>query len=279
MQRYLRQPLACLSAIVGRTTAGRTSTGEAIVVDALGDCFASGGYHALDDTLWIMFHNSIRDCYIQCAKSAGVDARAEQGGNKDTGSAKRPGDAELRGSHGYRRAGTNWVWNDIVIASATCPSHRAAAAAVEGGAAQRAADAKHVKHDPDIPSHVTFVPLAAEADGFLSPVFATLLRGFAKKRADRDSADDCAMGAWLNFYLQAIAVTHARNLARCILIRADDTLTHLGMASARRSASAVDAESLLMWVVPSSQHEAQAGPPAAKRRKRGPARAPMATRC
>jgi len=48
MQRYLRQPLSYLSAIVGRASAGRTSSGVAILVDELGDCFASGGFPRME---------------------------------------------------------------------------------------------------------------------------------------------------------------------------------------------------------------------------------------
>ena len=120
------------------------------------------------------------------------------------------------------------------------------------------------KHGANVPGHVHFVPGAVEADGFISPVISDIFRGLAKKRADRDNADDSAMGSWYNFFMEAFAITAARNFARVLLIRAENTMTHLGMLGARRPVSLVDAESLRMWVVPDSPDT----PPLAGARKR-----------
>ena len=64
--------------------------------------------------------------------------------------------------------------------------------------------------------------------------------------------------------MEAFAITAARNFARVLLIRAENTMTHLGMLGARRPVSLVDAESLRMWVVPDSPD----APPHAGARKR-----------
>jgi len=88
-----------------------------------------------------------------------------------------PGDLELRGSHGYIPAGPNKVWSDLVIATGMSPSYAVEAARIEGGAAQRAANVKHIKHDHTIPPNVHFVAAAFEADGFTSPLVLNLLRG------------------------------------------------------------------------------------------------------
>ena len=60
------------------------------------------------------------------------------------------------------------------------------------------------------------------------------------------------MGSWYNFFMEALAITAARNFARVLLIRAENTMKHLGMLGARQPVSLVDAESLRMWVVPDS---------------------------
>jgi len=135
-------------------------------------------------------------------------------------------------------------WIDFVTAAATCETYRDAAAAEEGGAAQKAAEGKLNKHGANVPSLVHFVPGAV--DGFISPVISDILRGLAKKRADRDNADDSAMGSWYNFFMEAFAITAARNFARVLLIRAENTMKHLGMLGARQPVSLVDAESLRM---------------------------------
>ena len=172
MQNYLRQPLSVLAPYVGKTTPGHSTNGAAIVVDELGDNL--GGYHAPEDAEWIWFHNALRDCLRACAQCSGITtgiekrarrpvgdesdgAAASNGAAESDGSsgdlrARRvkntvPGDLELRGSHGYIPAGPNKVWADLVIATGTSPLHAVEAARIEGGAAQRAADAKHTKHD------------------------------------------------------------------------------------------------------------------------------------
>ena len=187
MQLYLRQPLSCLSAIVGRTSAGRTSSGAAIVVDELGDCFASGGFHADGDSLWTMHHNALRDTGQHCAKASGVSSFTEKG-NPAAARATRACNLGLVPDHWYGKAGSKTLWIDFVAAAATCETYRDAAAAGEGGAAQKAAEGKLKKHGADVPSHVHFVPGAV--DGFISPVISDIFRGLAKTRADRDNADD-----------------------------------------------------------------------------------------
>jgi hypothetical protein len=80
-----------------------------------------------------------------------------------------------------------------------------------------------------------------EADGFISPVISDNFRGLAKRHADRDNADDSAIGS---FFMEAVAnlrpITAARNFARVMLIRAENTMTHLGLLGARRPVSLVD---------------------------------------
>ena len=178
--------------------------------------------------------------------AAASNRAAESDGNSTDHRARRmkntvPGDLELRGSHGYIPAGPNKVWADLVIATGTSPSHAVEAARIEGGAAQRAADAKHTKHDHTIPSNVHFVAAAFEADGFTSPLVLNLLRGFSKKRTDRDDADDCAKSAWFSFFAEALANTHVRHLARTILARAEAIDEHLG-DTRRDRLTATDAE-------------------------------------
>ena len=81
---------------------------------------------------------------------------------------------------------------------------------------------------------------AFEADGYTSPIVHTLLRGFSKKRTDRDDADDCAKSAWFNFFQEALAFTLARSLARTILARAEAIDNFVNGRRTKRSA--VDAE-------------------------------------
>lgn len=257
MQRYLRQPLAALAPFVGLATPGITNANEAIVVDALGDNLL-GGYNAVDDAEWIWQHNAVRDCLRACATCSGITTAIEQGKRRDddatggdadddvivTSNGKRhggfPGDLELRGDHGYVPAGDNNVWTDIVITTGTCKSHAPDAAREEGGAAQKAADRKHTKHRINIPSNKHFVASAFEADGYTSPIVHTLLRGFSKKRTDRDDADDCAKSAWFNFFQEALAFTLARSLARTILARAEAIDDFVNGRRVKRTA--VDAE-------------------------------------
>ena len=68
-----------------------------------------------------------------------------------------------------------------------------------------------------------------------------LLRGFSKKRTDRDDADDCAKSAWFSFFAEALANTHGRHLARTILARAEAIDEHLG-DTRRDRLTATDAE-------------------------------------
>ena len=133
----------------------------------------------------------------------------------------------------HGKASSKHLWIDFVAAAATYETYRDAAAAEEGGAAQKAAEGKMHKHGANVPGHVHFVPGAVEADGFISPVISDIFSGHANKRADSDNADDSAMGSWYNFFMEALAITAARNFARVLPIRAENTMTHLGMLGAR----------------------------------------------
>ena len=208
-------------------------------------------------THWPLLHNALRDTALQLAQASGISTSKEKG-NLDAATEKKPGDLVLYGDHGYGAGSNKTVYIDFVVGSATCASYAAAGAAREGATAEKEAKAKHAKHDKDIGSHIHFVAAPFEADGFTSPVVLLLLTGFARKRADRDNADTCAKNAWYAYYSQALAMTHARSLARCLLNRADDTRVHLGMAGHRRRVSAVDAESVPLQVTPTSDKSAAA---------------------
>jgi len=85
-----------------------------------------------------------------------------------------------------------------------------------------------------IPSHAYFLALPTEADGFISPCVNALLHGFAKTRADRDQADICALRAWHEHGMDAVAHTHARGLARVLISRASANLMDINGSNRKR---------------------------------------------
>ena len=264
MQRYLRQPLSVLKGLVGATAIGKIAcTGAPIIIDAFGDCFLSQ-YNAKGDGEWNQLHNNVRDRLADCGRNCGVHTETEKGRSAFIDGKRRPADVLCAGHHGYTPAAGKELWVDASVGSALCPTYVAAAAAAPGGAAQMIADRKHIAARGAIPGHAYFLAAAFEADGFISPCTSALLFGFAKVRADRDHADDCARRAWHQHAMDSLAHTLARSLARCIANRASATWLHKGGARKRRRLLAgSDVEASLPFVVPLS---GEAG--ASKRQRR-----------
>jgi hypothetical protein len=224
MQRYLRQPLTILEGMAGQNSLGRCpTTGKPIAIDAYGDCFLSG-YCAIDDNEWNIFHNACRDTVADCGRRGGAHIQTEKGRSTAAGSKRRLADILVRGSHKYKPAEGKEIYCDWVCTSALCSSIVAKAAKETGAAAQAAANRKHSDAEGHVPSHAYFLALPSEADGFVSPCVEALLHGFAQTRADRDHADICAMRAWHQHNMDALAHTHARGLTRVLIHRAQANL-------------------------------------------------------
>lgn len=270
MQRYLRQPLTILEGMVGKVSLGKlAATGAPIVIDAFGDGLLSA-YHSEKDNEWNVFHNACRDSIADSARRCGVHVRTEKGRSKpgEPGSKakkRRIADVELRGAHNYAPAkDKDRIYCDWVCGSALCTTIVDKAAAEVGAAAQAAADRKHLEAQGDPPSRVFFLALPSEADGFSSSCVNALLKGFAKTRADRDHADDCAQGAWHQYSMDELAHTHARGLALVIIRRAEANLAHLNGGGRRvRPLFQSDVEACLPVVTLSARR------PGAKQQSRG----------
>jgi hypothetical protein len=254
MQRYLRQPLTVLEGMVGRPSLGKVArTGQAVIIDAFGDCFLSV-YNAKEDNEWNIFHNALRDAVADIGRRCGAHVQTEKGWRRAFDAAKdqhRPADVLLRGSHNYEPAGPNDIYGDLTCVSAVADSYVSAAAVEAGAAAERAAQQKRSDVAGKVPSDGYFLPLAFEADGFTSKCVNALLFGLAKTRADRDDADICARRAWHQHSMDALAHTHARGLARCIMRRAAANLLHMeGSGKRWRPLAQIDVEAALRVVTP-----------------------------
>ena len=81
-------------------------------------------------------HNAVRDI-MEFAKRSGISSAKEISDPLRSGNV--PGDIALTGIHGHAPAGTNDVWVDVTIVSATCPSNVDTAVTKPGGAAEAAA--------------------------------------------------------------------------------------------------------------------------------------------
>jgi hypothetical protein len=128
------------------------------------------------------------------------------------------------GAHGWDAAGSNELWVDATVVFPLGTSYLTAASATRGAAAALAAKHKHAKYRDDIPGHVHFLPLPFESEGYHCAELERLLLGFAHKRASSDNlppavAKDTAR-RWLSYWLDHLAVVHARYVARCVYNRA-----------------------------------------------------------
>ena len=227
MQRYLRLPLSCLRDIVGRRSLGATGgrNSQVIVIDKYGDCFLAG-YSAEQDYSWGLLHNSLRDALHACARHAGIAASVEKGKRvREDGTVSncRPGDVKLPGAHNYPPAHGCVILADIVVANAVCKSYRDKGAKGRGAAAEIVTTAKHKKVNrlDSVSKGDFFMPIAFESEGYHVPKLTDLLSGLAKHRMFHDGLDeDSYLTRRLHGqYLDAMALAHARGLARCLLDR------------------------------------------------------------
>ena len=256
-QRYLRLPLSCITAanLAGRVLKhAHDNQGKHIMVDALGDNLLSN-YHATGDAEWTILHNMLGRSVWNSAKKAGVSVKREVRGvapnrfNKNT----VPGDFVFSGAHGYEPAGSKELWVDFTCVSATCAKYQRASAETCGAAAEAAAKEKYDKHNGTIPGHAYFMAGALEADGFVSPALAAVIKGFAKIRADRDNADHSPPGLWHVYFKENLLMTHARFLTRAIINRVR-TCTLLGT-----TVSVVDADVGMPYVAYWSEGQRRGG--------------------
>jgi hypothetical protein len=222
MQRYLRLPISTLVGVVGRKSLGKAEA----IVDPLGDVYLSG-YKAPEDDEWRQLHNAVCRNISSFASQAYVSNTLEGGKGKQKGSKKRPGDIRLKGdsgAHGWVAAGNRETWCDVTIKSAVCVTYAPLAAAARGGCAAAGAQEKMRKYRDDIPDTAHFLPLPMESEGFISDSIEQLLLGFAHKRAARREASADDARRWHSYWLDNLATTHARYLARCINNRATANL-------------------------------------------------------
>ena len=214
MQRYLRLPLACARGLrVGK---------DGKEVDPYGDNFLST-YKALGANEWILAHNQQRDLLGRKAKQAGLEGVTVDKGGAIEGSDDKPDDVRLpfgSETHGWKAAGTKEVLVDVTWVSAVCDKHVAAAARVPGGAASEAMAGKHTRYRDTIMSHQFLQPLAMESEGQMCAEWEEMLLALAKKWAERRLRDDKAARRMQGYWLDELAVIHARYLARCLINRA-----------------------------------------------------------
>ena len=135
----------------------------------------------------------------------------------------RPGDVKLPGAHGFQAAHGRVILADIVVANAVCPTYRDRVAAKVGAAADIAVSAKRAKvaRLESVSKDDYFLPLAFESEGYSVNAVSSVLFGLAKHRMFHDGlAEDSHLTHCLHgHYMDAIAVAHARGLARCLLER------------------------------------------------------------
>jgi len=148
-------------------------------------------------------------------------------GGRVRGTKKKPGDVRFAGdvgAHGWAAAGSKELWVDATVVFPLGVSYLAAAAAERGAAAADAAVGKHRKYRNDIPGHVHFLPLPFESEGYHCAELEHLLLGFAHKRASSDNLPPAeakiTARRWLSYWLDQLAVVHARFVARCVYNRA-----------------------------------------------------------
>ena len=220
MQRYLRQPLSVLAGIVGKRGLDVKHT----IIDQHGDALLSG-YKAPGDNEHTTLHNVLCRLLSTFASQSHVSNVLE--GGKVRGTKKKPGDVRFRGdagSHGWAPAGNRELWADVTVVCPVLPTYVDTAAATRGAAAAKAAQHKRNKYRNDIPGLAFFLPLAFETEGYHTDDLDKLLLGFARKRAVTEgmAADQLKQraGLWKDYWLNEIAIVHARYVARCILHRA-----------------------------------------------------------
>jgi hypothetical protein len=240
MQRYLRQPLSCLAGLAGTRGLDARPARPArpacpplraqrampvflgTLIEPLGDSLLSG-YHAKGDSEWSHLHNALCRAIAGYAAQAHVSAVIE--GGRVRGTKKKPGDVRFAGdvgAHGWAAAGSNELWVDVTVVSPLGSSYLSAASAARGSAASAAAKHKHTKYRNDIPGHVHFLPFPFESEGYHCVELERLLLGFAYKRTIGLSPAEAKTTArrWLSYWLDQLAVVHARYIARCLYNRA-----------------------------------------------------------
>ncbi len=209
MQRYLRQPVDAL--------AGLRFGPDQTRIDELGDSIQSQ-YKAKGDGEWTDWHNELRDKLATYGKQANVPITFERRSSDANG--KKPGDIVCSRAHCWPPALDKVLCIDVTNVSATCKDHAPQAALERGGAAADAVKTKHTKYRRDIPQHWFFLPLAFEADGYVSPAIDALLWGWAKQWAERSNRCHADARRTKEFWLDNLALEHARCRGRCILDRA-----------------------------------------------------------
>jgi hypothetical protein len=182
-------------------------------------------YHPKGDSEWSHLHNAMCRTIVGFAAHAHVSSVIE--GGRVRGTKKKPGNVRFAGgtgAHGWAAAGSNELWVDATVVFPMGTSYLSAASATRGAAVALATKHKHAKYRDDIPGHVHFLPLPFESEGYHSAEQERLLLGFAHKRASSDNLSPAVVAKdtarrMLSYWLDHMAVVHARYVARCVYNR------------------------------------------------------------
>lgn len=240
LQRYLRLPLAVIAPLTGKRAIDTHGT----VVDCHGDALLSG-YHAIGDAEHTHWHNALRDACAGAASQAKVVCEREKG--KVKGTKKTPGDLRCPGSsgaHGWTPAHQRELWADITVVCPVLQSYVKGASQSRGFAAAAAARNKLSKYSGVIPGLAFFLPLAFETEGYQPDALEKLFLGWAHKRADavglvgQEAKRQAAR--WVDYWLNDVAMTNARFMARCVFHRAQANISAKTPASIRSQVQYAD---------------------------------------
>ena len=134
---------------------------------------------------------------------------------------------------------------------APCSSPTSALRATPAAAAAAAATSKRNKYINDIPGYAYFRPLSFETEGYTCDDIELMLLGFAQKLALEVHGDEASdkqridtACRWLGYWLDQLAVVHARFTSRAIYNRASACKDALNAPFRRDTLVDIDCASL-----------------------------------